>query len=235
MNTTTIKLIGLSIVLILVSCGGGGDDGPTDPVGLPPTPAKLSSPVKDEVCLDGISVNNTQSEVKFEWEASQHVDSYSLVLTNLKSNQTTNYSTTKETQNVTLIKGYPYSWYVVSKSNKLNEPAQSETWKFYLAGEGIVSYAPFPADAVFPEMGSSITATNSTLSLSWKGSHVDNDIVGYEVFYDTVNPPLASMGITTEQLINVGATSGNSYYWQVITRDGKGNSSTSGIFQFKIK
>jgi|SRR5690606_17570404 len=232
-NNTTIKFFGLFTVMMLLGCGGD-DDGPAEPIVVPPTAAVLSEPAKDEVCLNGTSINEVQSEVKFIWEASPNTDSYNLVIKNLITEQTNTYTTVSPTQNVTLNKGEPYSWYILSKADKVSETAQSATWKFYLAGDGIVSYAPFPAEITSPEMGSSISGTNGTVNLRWKGSDADNDISGYEVVFGTEDPPVTNLGNTSDEVFNVAVTPGSIYYWQVITKDSEGNTSTSEIFQFKV-
>lgn len=228
-----LKFFGVFTIILLFGCGGN-DDGPTEPVALPPMAAVLSVPANDEVCLNGKSINELQSEVKFMWEASGNIDSYDLVLKNLKTGQSSIYNTTLETQNVTLNKGEPYSWYVLSKADKVKEAAQSATWKFYLAGDGIVSYAPFPAELAAPEMGSSLANSNGTVDLSWKGSDIDNDITGYEILFGTVDPPLTTLGTTSDEVMKATVAFGHIYYWQVITKDEKGNTSTSEVFQFKI-
>ncbi|HUH47664.1 MAG TPA: hypothetical protein VLZ54_10960 [Arenibacter sp.] len=233
MNNTIIKLFGAFTVMLLFGCGGN-DDGPAEPVIALPMAAVLSTPADDEVCLNGRSVNEIQSEVKFIWEASGNTDSYDLVLKNLKTGQSSTYATTSETQNVTLNKGEPYSWFVISKVDKSKETAQSATWKFYLAGDGIVSYAPFPAELKAPEMGSSLVNSNGTVNLSWKGSDADSDISGYEVLFDVVTPPLTTLGTTSDEFMNAAVAPVNIYYWQVITKDEKGNTSSSEVFQFKV-
>lgn len=234
MNKTILKFFGGFTVLLLFGCGGN-DDGPAEPVPVPPTAAVLSAPAKDEVCLNGNSINEIQSEVAFIWEASPNTDSYNLVVQNLMTDQISTYNTTTPTQSVTLNKGEPYSWYVLSKANNINETAQSATWKFYLAGDGQVSYAPFPAEVVFPDMGSSISSVNGTLTLAWKGSDADNDISGYDVLFDTVDPPISVIGTTSNEVYEVAVASGGIYYWQVTTKDEKGNTSTSEVFQFRVK
>jgi hypothetical protein len=120
----------------------------------------------------------------------------------------------------------------VSK-NSGSETAQSSTWKFYNVGESETSYAPFPAELVAPKMGSRLNAT--TVTLSWAGSDVDNDIDNYDVLFGTLNPPNNSenQGVTDLE-ISINVTSGNTYYWQVITHDKAGNNSTSEVFQFRV-
>lgn len=233
MYRTIIQFFRVLTVILLFGCGGS-DDGPVEPIIVPPKAANLSAPANDEVCLNGRSVNDAQSEVNFIWGAAGNTDSYDLVLKNLKTGQSNTYTTALETQNITLNKGEPYSWYVVSKSDKSNETAQSATWKFYLAGDGMVSYAPFPAGSMVPEMGSSIVYSNGSVSLSWKGSDIDNDIIGYEILFGTTHPPSTLLGTTTDEFMKATVAPGTIYYWRVRTKDEKDNTSISEVFQFKV-
>ena len=158
----------------------------------------------------------------------------SVVLKNLNTQSTTSHSSLTNELAIAIQKGTPYSWYVISEKIDVIETAQSETWKFYNAGNPIASYAPFPADLVSPAMGSSLTGV-TTQTLSWLGSDIDNDIVSYDVYFDTSNPPTSFEGNTASTAINVSVAAVNTYYWRVITKDSQGNNSQSEIFQFKVK
>ena len=232
MNTKTIKLYYTVFLLIFCSCGGDND--PEESKELLPTAASLSQPIKDEVCLSGISINENQSELSFIWQAAQHTDKYEIVVKNLSTEEINTHNTTQETIKITLIKGEPYSWYIVSKANNIKATAKSDIWKFYLAGDGIVNYAPFPAEVISPKMGSSNNIDNGTFSLNWKGTDTDNDISNYKILFDTVSPPITRKGETTVSSLNVTVENNTVYYWQVKTIDVKGNSSYSEIFQFKV-
>ena len=219
------------IMLVLVSCGGSDD--PTPPPSVnPPTAATLQAPANDEVCLTGVSINSTQSEVAFSWNISQHTDSYNLAVKNLNSGQSSSYSTNTNDTSITLNKGEPYSWYVVSKSNSVSQTVQSDTWKFYLAGDGTVNYAPFPANIIHPTPGSTISG--DTTYLKWEGNDVDNDIASYDVYLDQTDGSTLVGNIAIQQMENVAIISGKTYYWKVITKDVLGNSSDSGVFSFKV-
>jgi hypothetical protein len=110
----------------------------------------------------------------------------------------------------------------------------SAVWKFYNAGDPLESYTPFPADIVAPIMGSTITDV-TTQSLSWLGSDIDNDIVSYDVYFDTTNPPTTFEVNTVSTSINVTVSANNTYYWRVVTKDSQGNNSQSEIFEFRIE
>ena len=230
-NLTTLCYLG--IISIFLSCGGGGKDTPDPVIVNPPTAATLTFPLNNEECNTGESINSTQSKVNFEWNVSTNTTSYTLVIRNLLTNTNFNTNTTSNFSTVTLNKNTPYKWWVVSKNSETTDTAKSSEWKFYNSGDAIKSYAPFPAEVVNPSLGSSISVENVTLE--WNGSDVDGDIKEYDVYFGTVNPPTELLSTTSTQKIeSVVVNQGNTYYWNVITKDNSNNSSTSEIFQFKI-
>ena len=234
------KLSILFITLILLfNCSSGSDDGggtttPPPPPPDPPTAATLTFPDDNEECTTGTDVNANQSSVTFTWQVSQNTDSYDLVLKNLATSTSLTHSSSTNQIEITLLKGTPYSWYVISKSNSVTQSAQSATWKFYNAGDPIQSFAPFPADLVVPLMGANLTGV-STVTLEWSGSDIDNDIVSYDIYFDTTSLPTTQLGSNqTETTIEATVTAGNAYYWRVITTDSEGNNSESEIFEFRV-
>jgi hypothetical protein len=197
-----------------------------------PVKAVLTAPAQNGVCITGTVISGTQSSVTFLWNASDYTDSYDLVLKNLLTLTTTTQSTTNTQLSITLARNTPYSWYIVSKSTKIATTAQSDTWKFYNSGSGVVTYAPFPADPSAPTYGQVVTT--ATVNLSWKGSAVDNNtIANYDVYFGTTtNPAILKSTITDTFVNNVNLASKTTYYWKVITRDINGNTSDSGLYQF---
>jgi len=230
-------IIILLFIILIYSCStGGGSDGPDNPNPEPkiPTAASLEFPLNNSECTEGTNATSTQSTITFDWSDTDNTDSYQLVLKNLETQSTSNYNSTISEIDITIARGTPFSWYVISKSNSSTQTAQSTTWKFYNAGEGTVSYAPFPAELVSPKMGSSFESTTSNVALEWSGSDVDNDITEYDIFFGTYNPPTTNLDTTTSSTMDVTVESGNTYYWRVITKDSQNNSSNSEIFQFKV-
>ena len=224
-------------VTFLYNCStGGGSDGPGNPNPTPktPTPASLVFPLNNSECTEGTNATSTESTISFDWSDADNTDSYQLVLKNLETQSISNYNSTVSEIDITIARGTPFSWYVISKSNSSSQTATSSTWKFYNAGEAVSSYAPFPAELVSPEMGSSFDATTSSIALEWSGSDVDNDIVEYDIFFGTDSPPTTNLDTTTSSTMDVTVESGNTYYWRVVTKDSQNNSSNSEIFQFKV-
>lgn len=224
------KISIIFIVLLTLNCSNEPVERNTNPVAT-----SLIFPDNNQECNQGVDViGTTQSTVTFRWAATSNTDSYDVVVKNLDTQNTTTHPSLINELPIAIEKGTPYSWYVISKKTDILETAQSETWKFYNAGDPIESYAPFPAVLVSPTMESILTGI-TTQSLSWSGSDIDNDIVSYDVYFDTSSPPTTLEGNTTAATINVTVAAGNTYYWRVVTKDSQGNNSQSEIFQFKVE
>ena len=232
------KILGLitATTLLLASCGGG-DSTPEPPppvVVTPPSAAALIFPDNNTECNEGTVLNANQSTVTFRWTAAENADTYEVNLKNLSNNNTAKTNANTNSATITLLRGTPYEWYVVSKANGTNETATSPTWKFYNEGPGLSNYAPFPAEAISPARGATVAAT-TTITLEWSGSDVDNDLADFEVFFGTDPAALSSIGITTENTLDASIATGTVYYWRVLSRDSQGNTSQSEIFEFRVQ
>ena len=233
----------LSFVLI-ISCSAEDDSGTSTP---PPTtqqptptptpqvpaPGKsgLSAPENNEVCYEGEAVDESNSEVTFSWDASSDTDSYDLQITNQETNQTqTESGITSTSKAVTLATDVSYSWKVVSKANDTNDTTDSDTWQFYLAGDGQENYAPFPATIISPTSGAAVDASNGLVTLSWEGNDPDEgDSLTYTIYFDEVDglqDPQTTNTNITETSLEVEVVSGTTYYWRVKTSDGTSSSFT---------
>ena len=231
--------------LFIISCGGGGDGGSDDvitpPVQTvdPPSMATLTSPTNNKVCEEGTSVSDSQSSVNFQWNAGNNTDSYDLRITNLNSNQVINQTNiTSTNKTVTLNKGTPYSWKITSKRNGTSKTAESSTWKFYLFGDGISNYPPYPSTLISPSSGHVFSSSTSSVELSWEGSHTENLSLTYYLFIDTTDglqEPISSNQNLSVKSKSVQVNSGNSYYWRVKAKDINNNSSYSTIHSFKVE
>lgn len=223
------KLMLLSLLGFMVACGG--DDTPPAPQG-----ALLVFPEENSECTTGSNVNETLSQVTFRWNASKNTDNYTLSVVNLETNVPQNISTATTSASLSIAKGTPFAWSVTSRNSKSDQVAISETWLFYNAGAQ-TTYAPFPAQLVSPASGSTVQKdiANEVL-LEWSGADVDNDIDTFEVFFSDVNPPTTLLGTTNSATMELSASvqSSTVYYWKVITTDLEGNTSDSGIFEFKV-
>lgn len=220
----------MAVLALIVSCSG--DDGP------PPAPegASLIFPEQNSECTTGTPLNGELTHITFRWEASKNTDRYTLNVVNLETNVPQTISTASTSASLSLAKGTPYSWTVISRNNKSEQLASSETWLFYNAGEQ-TGYAPFPAQLVGPGSGSTVQKNLADqVVLSWQGADVDGDIETYQVFFSQTKPPTTLIGTTNAQTMQlpVDVESNIIYYWKVITTDAVGNSSDSGIFEFRV-
>lgn len=226
-----MKLKYFSFVLLLIFIACKKDKAPKSPEG-----AILVFPLQNSECTTGTSVNETLSQVTFEWQPSANTDTYVLSVVNLDTNilQTITVQTTSAS--LSIEKGAPFSWTVTSSNSSSDITATGENWLFYNAGPQI-NYAPFPAQISSPASGSTVQANEANqIVLSWMGADVEDDIVSFQVYFSEQNPPLSLVQTTdaTTMELDVNVTSGSTYYWRVITTDQTGSTSDSGIYDFKI-
>ncbi len=230
-----LYILTIGAIVLVNACGKKNVNDPL-PAALPsPDKALLSFPAQNAACTTGTIISGTQSAITFTWGSAANTDNYLIGIKNLLT-QVVHYKKTTSAQLTdTLLRNTPYSWFVVSKSKLVTDTAKSDVWKFYNAGPGTVAYAPFPADVVSPTLNQTVTATGGTVNLTWKGSSIDNDITGYDVYFGTAtSPPLLRSNVTDMFLNNVAVTSGATYYWKIVTKDIPGNTSDSGVFTFKV-
>lgn len=222
----------LALAIFFANCKKDPDGGET------PTRIEKSVllfPQQNEACTSGTVISITQSSIIFKWQKAANADSYELFVKNLLTNQIASKITSGLEQEMILDRNTPYSWCVVSKSQTITDLTQSDVWKFYNAGTGTVSYAPFPAEIISPLMASTKEAINNKISLEWKGEDVDNDILGYDVYFSSNSTlSLFRSNLKETTLKDLEVKSKNTYYWKIITKDSSGNSSDSGTFQFTV-
>lgn len=220
----------LFIVVLLLGCKKKEDP-------KPPEIAKLVFPANNSECTTGSDLSATSSQVEFRWQMAPNADTYELRVTNMDANTTQTISTSALSAKLPLEKGGLYSWLVRTRNASVTETAVSETWRFYNAGFE-TTYAPFPAEIIAPKLGSSVVRDiNNQVTLEWIGSDIDNDVEHYDVYLSTEKPPATLVesftSATTSTKINVSADT--VYYWKVITKDGEGNTSDSGVFDFRAQ
>ena len=231
----TLKIIaGIVAIATLTSCPGGKDNPDDDILIGDPGSVSLVFPDNNSECTEGQSLNTLESTITFEWQQGDNADSYEVHVLNLDTNSSSITNANTNEAAITLSKNTPYQWFVVSRNFNSEEAPSSATWRFYNAGDGVENYAPFPADAVSPARGETINATNS-VTLEWSGNDVDNDIQDFEILFGTSNEPSNSIANTSQSSTTANVSSGQTYYWRVITKDEAGNTSQSEIFDFKVQ
>lgn len=226
----------LATICLLVSCGKSSD--PEEELPLNPTAPTLIYPSNNEPCLDAVSLNDSQSQIAFNWNQGQNTDNYTLVITNLSTNDTQEIPVSFPPYTATLIKAEPFAWKVVANGAIGTTPAESDRWKFYLSGDAQTSYAPFPAELLSPQASSTVSANNDgEITLSWIATDVDSDIATYTLFMDTND---ASTEVTQlsyqsgNMQYDIEVESNQTYLWRVVTLDQTGNTSDSGTYGFRV-
>lgn len=220
----------LIVAIVLLGCSSGDEE----PKPMPES-VQLIFPERNSECTTGEDISVTTSQVEFRWQAASNTETYELVVTNLNNGNKQDVTVTETRAKVPILKGTPYSWVVISKNSAVLETATSASWNFYNSGYES-TYAPFPAEIVAPKMGATaFIDSNNELELSWTGADVDGDIDGFEIYFGTENPPenLAFSTDSNGTTRKVSVATNTVYYWKVVTRDLEGNTSDSGVFEFK--
>ena len=226
-----ITPIYLFLIVIVASCSS--DDGGEEINSVdPPTAVTLIFPEDNTECNEGVIISDSETDVLFQWQDVTNASSYILKVKNLNDGTSRNISTLSSEFLLRILRGTPYSWSVKSLASGTTETTESEVWKFYNSGIPQESHPPFPAEAISPLSGASVN--EGDISLQWQATDVDNDIVSYSVYLDSVNPPVAEIGSTSNTTINSTVTSGQVYYWKIVTTDQIGNTSDSQIFEFGV-
>ena len=221
---------GFILVLLLVHCQK--TELPADP-----EVANLISPVDKETCLDGVSINDTQSNVNFVWGTATGALSYELEIANLLTQSTQLYSSDTNELSIALSKAEPYSWSVRSIGETGTTASVSDPWKFYLAGDAVVNYAPFPAELITPRSGANTTPDiNNLVILRWTADDVDDDLNRFEVYLDAIDGTTLNQEIAyqaQETQLEVEVENNTVYYWKIVAIDLNGNQSSSGVYTFR--
>lgn len=230
------KSIFVFVLIIIVGCSKGSDT--QEELPLEPSAPTLIYPNNNEPCLDAVSLNDTQSQIAFNWNQSDNTDNYTLVITNLSTNDTQEIPISFPPYTATLNKAEPFAWRVTANGEQGSTPAESDRWKFYLAGESVTNYAPFPTELISPQAASTVTPNNDgEITLIWLTTDVDSDLATYTLFMDTTD---ASTQITELEAVegnmqyNVAVESGSTYFWRVVALDETGNTSDSGSYGFRV-
>lgn len=226
-----IRNIFLLCTVLALVMGCGKKDEPK-----PPGQVQLIFPEQNSECTTGQSLGTTTSRVTFSWQEAKNVQTYELRVTNINTSTTQTISTATTSANLPIEKGVPFSWQVRSRNNQVEQSISSAVWNFYNSGSN-TTFAPFPAEIRSPRMSQKIFKDlNNEITLSWSASDLDNDIEAFEVYLSTENPPeelINSLGSSVLQQ-RVSVASNTVYYWSVLTRDAKGNATSSGVYSFQV-
>ena len=158
-------------------------------------------------------------------------------IANLLTQSTQIYSSDTNELSIALSKAEPYSWSVRSIGETGTTPSVSDPWKFYLVGDAVVNYAPFPAELITPRSGANTTPDiNNLVILRWAADDVDNDLNRFEVYLDAIDGTTLNQEIAyleQETQLEVEVENNTVYFWKIISIDSNGNQSNSGVYTFR--
>ena len=228
------KKIAFSIsASLLIACAGSDDSAPN------PEDFELIFPLNNSLCLEGRIQSDLQSQITFDWTFSRHAASYDLTITNLSTNEENTYNVTESLKEVVLNHYEPYTWKVTALGDGPGQSLESDTWKFYLAGEAETNYAPFPAELISPRSGATVILNDGQATLNWSVSDVDDDLATVEIYLDTnaeAGRLLQAVDFSqANQQISATLEDDTIYYWRVRAIDSQGNRSDSGTYAFRTQ
>lgn len=209
----------------MVSCGRGSDGGGTilttpEPMNSKPTNPSITYPTNNSLCIDNSLI--------FEWNPSTDSDGdaifYQLQIAtdNLFSEnlQSINNISSTATQ-LSLDRGIAYYWRVKAVDSKNASSDYSSIFQFYTEGDGEFNHLPFSPSIVSPDLNAIVQTENVTLS--WMASDVDNNPLTYDVYFNTVNPPVLIISENQSELtFDVNLSSSTDYFWKIVVKDDKG-------------
>ncbi len=217
---------------LLFSCSGNDSSSTPETSNTAPSVPTLTAPTNNKLCIDNV--------VSFEWNASTDAENNPIIyqIQIATDNQFTQIIKTAEGssigQTTTLNKGTAYYWRVKATDSKNSSSNYSSTYSFYTEAEAVANHLPFLPQLVQPETNSFINTTTATLK--WTASDVDtNDILVFDVYFGTTNPPTAKVGsnLASTSLNTNTLQPATNYYWKVVVKDNKGGETTGQVWNFK--
>ena len=191
----------------------------------PPNAPQLFSPAN-------FSTNISANNLEFSWTCSDpdgNPLTYNLYVgtsTNVplyKSEITGNSYTANLNWNTT------YYWEIVAV-DPFGKTSTSAVWNFTTSNPPIQPPTP-PAN---PSPANGVTAVSLTPTLSWTCSDPQNYPLTYDLYFGTTqNPPLIQSNLTSPTYsISSSLSYSTTYYWYVVAKDNKGNSTKGPVWSF---
>ena len=115
-------------------------------------------------------------------------------------------------------------------SNDPNNP----TVTVYLSGTGVSTSLNNPPSItlLYPPNGAIIYDT--LVMLEWNGVDPDGDQLIYNLYFGTSPDPPLYLPSITYKTFTIPVLPGNTYYWKVIAKDGKGGIASSEVWNFTV-
>lgn len=198
-----------------------------------PGQALLLLPEDNTSCLY-VSQSSTTASVDFSWQEAEFTDGYKVVIRNITTEEQTTSITQNTSIRLTLARGTPYQWKVLTTSELSIVETPSRNFSFYLEAQQQRNYLPFPARLLSPLSDQVITLADGAYSFSWQGEDLDNDLSHYTLLMGSSIDALDE--VATEISANsysVDLHAGQVYFWQIVSFDQNGNSAKSLVVRFE--
>ena len=204
---------------------------------LEPDSVFLISPNNQDNCSSSTILDESKSQVDFNWTEGLNADQYEIIVENQSNNLQTKKTSLENNISIILERGINYSWWVISRSNKSSITATSLIWQFYLEGPSILEHIPFSAVLLDPENEEEIILNDQNkYILKWSGNDLDDDIDYYSLYLgNSISEVNIFENNIKNQQIELNLLKQKTYYWKILTVDSKGNASSSQIFSFYTK
>ncbi len=213
----------ISILSIIALTACGSKDDPPE-IKILPENFSLVFPSNNSICQAGDLIADQPDKlgITMKWEKSNNATLYRLSITDLATGfEEVKLETNNNIAEVVLTKATLYQWKITA-TNK-NGQNESTLWSFYTEGEGIGNHVPYPAyDFRFS------IETMAMLTVDWKASDEDNDLLLYDVTVfenDTVLEVFTDL--VDKQVSNMAITLGSTYYLTVTVKDGVSETTTT--------
>ena len=196
-----------------------------------PSAVNLMYPTQNLLCID-----NT---ITFDWsEATDPEDDeleYNIIIATDRdlTNVIENKSITSTQLTITLEKKTAYYWKVDALDVNNNQGTGSEVFAFYTKGEGVLNYAPFSSELVFPEDNGQVNATS--VSLTWEAADANaSDTLVYELYFGEDSSLTLIDDALSVKSHTISIESGKTYSWKVNVKDQNGAKSIGQTWSFTV-
>nr|WP_299382872.1 hypothetical protein [Allomuricauda sp.] len=225
-----IALVVFSVIMFNSSCSKGDDEpggGPGPDNEVPVKAAKLEFPTNDLVC--------TNFNLEFRWSDSNT----GTITQEIEVSKDNGFSTpvfqeavSGNTKVYTLERNTTYYWRIITKRSGSEQRATSEVWKFVTEPEATTNSVPYQPTVVSP--ANEATVVGATADLTWTGEDPDNDVLTYDIYFGTSNPPALLASGISETNRTVDLQGAGTYYWRIVVRDDKQSAAVGPVWNFKI-
>ena len=199
----------------------------------PPPPHKLLSPPNAQtprLLNPPDSTKNVKDTLTVSWTLCRDVSSYSLQVSKNKNFHPTflyKEGIKQTSYGITGLKGNTTYYWRVRATNSKGSSAWSEARSFTT-----INHPPN-----IPKYWSPLDGTKDqprTIGLYWSCDDIDGDLLNYDVYFGTDNPPLSKVSSfqvrLSYEIYNLGENV--TYYWRIIAKDSYGDSSVGPVWKF---